>query len=174
MDLTALEAAFDDPSEMPKVARCKQCGTRYVNHVGLTCSKCKGPLEEISVADLPLVLLIEDSPLDQLKFRKCISNMGCQVRVEENGLLALKWLETSDTVPDLIVLDVMMPVRGGMETLEDIRSHPALVSVPVVFLSGKGELSIVRAALRRGPTDYILKDSGIHEVTERLARALKR
>jgi CheY-like chemotaxis protein len=149
------------------VERCNQCGTHYVGHQGDVC-QCGGRIDRIPAELLKQALLVEDSLIDQLKFRRLLRKVGFRVRCEENGKEALLWLK--EHVPDLIVLDVMMPVLGGIETLEAIRGDLRLLEVPVVMLTNKDDTRIIRAVLRRGPTDYLLKASDPGTLEQRLRR----
>ena len=168
-DLFDLDADGEEPDagEALMVEGCNQCGTHYVGHLGDVC-QCGGRIDRIPAELIKQALLVEDSPIDQLKFKQLLRKVGFRVRCEENGKKALLWLE--EHVPDLIVLDVMMPVQGGIETLEAIRGDLRLLEVPVVMLTNKDDTRIFRAALRRGPADYLLKASDPGTLEQRLRR----
>ena len=102
--------------------------------------------------DIVNILLVEDSPTDidltreGLEMGKLTNNL----KVIENGVDALAYLrregEYSDAVrPDLVLLDLNLPGKDGREVLEDIKSDPDLMSIPVVILtSSKAEEDIAR------------------------------
>jgi len=78
------------------------------------------------------------------------------------------------TIPDLILLDVRMPRMTGYEACEQIKANPSTQSIPVVFLSAKGQESEIRTGLEAGADEYILKpfspDQLIGQVKTILAR----
>jgi DNA-binding response OmpR family regulator len=78
------------------------------------------------------------------------------------------------TTPDLILLDVRMPRMTGYEACEQIKANPATQSIPVVFLSAKGQESEIKTGMEAGAEEYILKpfspDQLIGQVKTILAR----
>ncbi|MGD0337205.1 MAG: sigma-54 dependent transcriptional regulator [Bacteroidota bacterium] len=100
-----------------------------------------------------LIYIVEDEPsiatiLEFTATRK----WGCQARVFPNGELCLQHL---DPVPDLILLDVMMPGIGGVETLKEIkRRHP---DIPVIILSAQGRIEVALETIKIGAVDYFTK-----------------
>jgi len=78
------------------------------------------------------------------------------------------------TIPDLILLDVRMPRMTGYEACEQIKANPSTQSIPVVFLSAKGQESEIRTGLEAGADEDILKpfspDQLIGQVKTILAR----
>lgn len=148
-----------------RVERCNRCGRRYVGHVGEAC-RCGGRIEKAPSESLKQALLVEDSPVDQMKFRQLLSSAGYRVRCEDNGQRAVDWL--AERVPDLIVLDMLMPVMGGIETLMAIRSDPRLHDVPVAMLTSKRDAQAVNAAVQQGSTAYLLKDTDAGALERRL------
>ena len=72
-----------------------------------------------------------------------------------NGKLALKFLEKKIT--DLILLDYEMPGMKGPEVFRTLKRNPELSDIPVVFLTGVGELSKVQEVLEMKPQGYLLK-----------------
>ena len=70
--------------------------------------------------------------------------------------------------PDLILLDYEMPVTSGPQILEMIRSEVGTASIPVFFLTGKGDKESVTKVLAFKPEGYILKSAGRDELTEQI------
>jgi len=83
------------------------------------------------------VLLVEDDKDDQLFFSDAISEIEDVVlqNVASNGIEALRMLETSTALPDLIFMDINMPMMNGIECLIQIIRNPHLKNIPVVILS---------------------------------------
>ncbi|WP_330959020.1 response regulator [Photobacterium sp. 53610] len=99
------------------------------------------------------VLIVEDDPV----FRRMISGFlhaqGCEVREAEDGLQGLRALR--DSIPDVLLCDLAMPVLTGMEFVEEVSLHYPMV--PVIVISGTGEMADVAAALRHGVKDFLVK-----------------
>ena len=83
------------------------------------------------------ILLVDDESdiLDFLSYN--LENAGYEVRVAQNGLEGVKVAQ--EFLPDLIILDMMMPEMDGIETCERIREIEALKSVLIAFLTARGE-----------------------------------
>ncbi len=75
-------------------------------------------------------------------------------------------------MPDLILMDVRMPRMTGYEACEKIKADPQMNSIPVVFLSAKGQESEIRTGLEAGAAEYLLKPFAPSELTERVAELL--
>jgi diguanylate cyclase (GGDEF)-like protein len=76
--------------------------------------------------------------------------------------------------PDLILLDVMMPVIDGFRTAERLRADPATALTPIIFLSAKGETADKVRAFRSGAEDYVVKPFDAVELVARVGKALAR
>ena len=74
--------------------------------------------------------------------------------------------------PDLIIMDIRMPEKSGIEGLEEIRKIDT--ALPVIMLTGFGDLSTAQQALRHGASDYLTKPFDVIEMTEAVRRNLKR
>src|SRR5687767_6156612 len=83
------------------------------------------------------ILLVEDSRMDQLLFIYALKEIENAILhdIANNGKEALDKLENADILPDLIFMDVQMPVMDGIECLEEIIKNPQLNNIPVVILS---------------------------------------
>ncbi len=76
--------------------------------------------------------------------------------------------------PDLIILDIMMPVLDGLEVLRRLKANPTLHAIPVIILSAKGRDQDVLNGLRAGAVDYIVKPFSLKELTARVELALRK
>jgi CheY-like chemotaxis protein len=99
------------------------------------------------------ILVIEDDDLTRGALRLILEAQGYEVATAENGRDALD--ELRERRPDLILLDLMMPVMSGWEFRARIALDPRLASIPVVVCSGAGELA--RQGLPPGTADYLHK-----------------
>ncbi len=89
-----------------------------------------------------------------------------KVSVVTSGLQAIKWLGKNKA--DLILLDHEMPVTSGPQVLEMLRSDPETASIPVMFLTGKGDKESVMKVVALKPEGYFLKTIGREELVEKL------
>ncbi|MEY2687814.1 MAG: hypothetical protein RL375_2012 [Pseudomonadota bacterium] len=105
---------------------------------------------------LQRVMCIEDDPDIRMILEFSLRQVGgYEVHGCADGPTALA--EVGAFAPDLILLDVMMPGMSGPETLAALRTLPAMIGVPVVFLTAKAMLDEVEALLDHGATGVIVK-----------------
>ncbi len=91
-----------------------------------------------------------------------------RVSLANSGMEAITWLATNR--PDLILLDYEMPITDGPQVLGMIRSKAATASIPVMFLTGKGDKESVMKVLALKPVGYLLKTVGKDELKETVAK----
>ncbi len=118
------------------------------------------------------ILLAEDEQHigDMVAFK--LTNGGHQVLRAHNGEEALS--RASAECPDLIILDVMMPVLDGFEVLRRLKGDPALRAIPVIMLTARGQERDVVTGLGGGAADYIVKPFSLKELSARIEAALRR
>jgi two-component system, OmpR family, phosphate regulon response regulator PhoB len=118
------------------------------------------------------ILVAEDEKqiADMISFK--LSNAGHQVVRAPDGEQAMTFAKRD--LPDLILLDVMMPGLGGLEVLRRLKNDPALRAVPVIIVSAKGHERDVLSGLRGGATDYIVKPFSLKELSARVELALRK
>src|SRR3972149_717490 len=115
------------------------------------------------------ILLVDDEPRLIRLMRLNLEHAGYQVFEAGDGQRALDQLR--DTLPDLILLDVMMPQLDGFETLKLIRE---ISTVPVIMLTAKGEEEDRVRGLELGADDYIAKPFSPREMVSRVKAVLRR
>jgi CheY-like chemotaxis protein len=115
------------------------------------------------------VILVADDDVDD---QKLISDSfvdihsGCVTEVVFNGQQAIERLANPDLPkPCLLILDLNMPVMGGMETLQHIRANRDLDSLPVVVLTTDNSKESKKKTLTLGANDYIVKPNDYHTLT---------
>ena len=102
------------------------------------------------------VLLVDDDPDIRMVATLCLSRVGkWTVFAAGSGSEALELL--AGTTPDVILLDVMMPLMDGPTLLTKIRATPALAGIPVIFLSAKVQAREVKRYLELGAAGVIVK-----------------
>ena len=101
------------------------------------------------------VLLIEDEPNIAEAIRFVLARDGWQVSVLADGALAVA--EVSRLRPDLVILDLMLPGKSGLEIVAQLRAAPGTQSLPVMMLTAKGLARDRDAALAAGVSGFITK-----------------
>jgi len=109
----------------------------------------------MSAANCPLVLVVDDSPAN-LSVLTELLRPNYQVLAAITGESALSVASTVP-VPDLILLDVMMPEMDGYEVLQRLRANPATRHIPVIFLTALTDAADMERGLKLGAADYITK-----------------
>ena len=105
--------------------------------------------------DPPLILVVDDVPdnVDILQMR--LESQGYEVVTAADGLEALDKIRT--LLPDLVLLDVMMPKLDGIETVKRLKADPALPFIPVILVTAKADASDIIGGLESGGDDYLTK-----------------
>ena len=101
------------------------------------------------------ILVVDDTP-DNLALMGNLLKSDYKVKVANSGERALK-IAASDNLPDLILLDVMMPGMDGYEVCQLLKSNPVTRHIPVIFLTGKTAVEDERRGLELGAVDYLAK-----------------
>ncbi len=119
---------------------------------------------------MPRVLIIEDEPSLVKFLSQNLALRGWDVVVATDGAEGLR--QARDTHPDLIMLDLMLPVKSGWEVLETLRLERDLRSTPVIVVTAAAREEDERRARRLGATDYLLKPFGVPEMLRRINAVL--
>jgi two-component system alkaline phosphatase synthesis response regulator PhoP len=118
-------------------------------------------------------ILLVDDEVDILEFISYnLEKEGYKVYTSQNGAEAIKVAEK--TLPDLIILDVMMPEMDGIAACEEIRRIPALQHTMIAFLTARGEDYSQIAGFEAGADDYITKPIRPKVLVSRVKALLKR
>ena len=108
------------------------------------------------------VLLIEDEPNIIEAIRFLLTREGWQVETHSNGADAVETVLRF--LPDLLILDLMLPGRSGLEILQDLRDHGATRSLPVLMLTARGHSRDREMAERAGVSRFMTKPFSNQEV----------
>lgn len=117
----------------------------------------------------PSVLVVDDEPKILDIVRLTLEREGFDVFEAEDGYQALE--KAREVIPDIVLLDVMMPDVDGFEVLKEIRS---VSNVPVIILTVKGTEADKVRGLELGADDYITKPFGHRELVSRIKAVLRR
>lgn len=116
------------------------------------------------------ILIADDEPNIVLSLEFLLQEAGYQVRVARDGHEALLALEQQ--VPELILLDVMLPRVSGFDVCQRIRDNPAWSGMRVVMLSAKGREAEISKGLALGADAYVTKPFAIKDLMAEVARQL--
>jgi HD-like signal output (HDOD) protein/CheY-like chemotaxis protein len=114
------------------------------------------------------ILVAEDSAATRIAISNMLKRMGYDVVIAFNGQEAVALAEREK--PDLILLDVLMPVMDGIEALRVIRSNSDLRTTPIVMLTSVTDVRMVTEAIESGANDYIAKPFQVSLLLERVER----
>ncbi len=117
------------------------------------------------------VLIIEDDLSIYKVYSAELKLRGYEVEHEANGMKAMNVIE--EFQPDLILLDIILPERNGLEVLEDITSREDLKDIKVLMVTNYGNDANVKKALELGAEDYVLKYNVVpSELSEKVSQIL--
>jgi len=112
------------------------------------------------------ILLVDDNPTNLQVLFQTLEGVGCKLLVAKNGEIALSI--AGKALPDLILLDIMMPGIDGYEVCRQLKANRATSSIPVIFLSALGDTEDKVKGLQLGAVDYVTKPFQPDEVIARV------
>lgn len=119
-----------------------------------------------------IILVVDDNPANLQVLSSFLDQSSFEVWAARSGEKALQRLENDD-LPDLILLDVMMPGIDGFETCKQLKSNPRVQDIPVIFMTALSETADKVKGLQLGAVDYITKPFQYEEVLVRIENHLK-
>lgn len=131
-----------------------------------------------AMAHKGIVMIIDDTPENLALLSDTLSEAGCRVLVATGGQEALEQIQY--LLPDIILLDVMMPGLNGYQTCQQLKANPVTAPVPVLFMTAMGDLDDLLKGFDEGAVDYLVKPVRPTEVLARVevqlqqARQVKR
>ena len=117
------------------------------------------------------ILIVDDTPVNLQLMSSVLKQKGYKLYMTNSGENALKFLE--ETLPDLILLDVMMPGLSGFEVCRIIKQQEKFKNIPVIFLTAKNEVEDIIEGFEAGAVDYIIKPFYAKEVFVRISTHLQ-
>jgi DNA-binding response OmpR family regulator len=115
------------------------------------------------------VLLVDDDEKLRKLVTEYLEGYGFQVRALPDGLSVLSTIRNES--PDIVILDIMLPGKDGLEVLKEIRSE---LSVPVIMLTAKGDDADRIVGLELGADDYLPKPFNPRELLARIKAVIRR
>ena len=117
------------------------------------------------------ILVVEDEELVRRAISLILTAEGYEVIEAVHGLMG--YSKAVELKPELILMDLNMPVMDGLEALGKLKANPETRDIPVVILTSRIDAASERQCSLAGATDYIKKPWGQQELEERVALALK-
>lgn len=118
------------------------------------------------------ILVIEDDTLVARTIERCLRGSEYHVQVVNTGVAGLK--AARKKIPDLVLLDVMMPGMDGYTVCKEMREDALLKDVPVIFLTAKNKVEDKIVGLSVGADDYLGKPFNVDELLLRVKAILRR
>jgi len=129
-------------------------------------------MDELTNAENPPVILVaDDEPVNRSLIQRRLERAGYSVVTAQDGREAVD--KTRATLPDLVLLDVMMPRMDGLEACRIIKQDEATRDIPVIFLSARDETDVKVNGLLLGANDYVSKPFKAEELLARVDVALR-
>ena len=121
---------------------------------------------------MPRILVIEDEPGLQQVLDYNLRREGHEVLLAPSGAEGLRI--ASEALPDLVLLDWMLPDRSGTEVCRQLKGAPATTRIPVIFVTARGDEVDRIVGFEVGAADYIVKPFSIRELVLRVQAVLRR
>jgi DNA-binding response OmpR family regulator len=117
------------------------------------------------------VLVVDDHPPTLQLVKTALGGLGMEVRTAGNGAECL--LAVDEEKPDVIILDVMMPVMDGFQTLQILQQSKETEKIPVIMLTARSSDRDVAHGWRSGVTSYLTKPFSIDQLVTLVQRILE-
>jgi diguanylate cyclase (GGDEF)-like protein/PAS domain S-box-containing protein len=112
------------------------------------------------------ILVVDDAPENRRLLSRILTNDGYKVQTANDGAEAIR--SAQELLPDLILLDINMPVMDGIDACAQLKLDERTRDIPVIFISALDDIDNKVRAFRAGGVDYILKPFNVDEIQARL------
>lgn len=119
----------------------------------------------------PLILIVDDLPENRQVLAGYLHGMGFDIMAATDGDQALAMVEEGK--PDLVLLDIIMPVMDGFEVCRRLKENPETATIPVIFITAKTDTEDVVFGLGLGAVDYVTKPFNLAELSARVRAHLE-
>jgi signal transduction histidine kinase/class 3 adenylate cyclase len=153
------EAAYDDTAMV----------ARSMADVELEETQAEQSVDTVQ-EDRPLVLVVEDN-VDMRRFVKDILSSRFQVETAKDGEQGLALAR--EVLPDLVLSDVMMPLKDGYELCRDLKTNEKTRRIPVILVTARAEMKMKLEGLEQGADDYLIKPFNSQELLTRVENLIR-
>lgn len=116
-----------------------------------------------------VVLIVDDEDSNIYALQSYLDTLDVKIRVAKNGEQAISLLQQEETV-DIILLDMMMPVMDGYETLQALKENDSLKQIPVIAVTAKAMKGDREKCLEAGAWDYVSKPLDMKLLIEKITQ----
>lgn len=117
---------------------------------------------------MPTALIVEDDHEISNVLRSMLDLMGWEAKIASNARVAIELL--TKMVPDLLMVDLYMPIASGIEVCQAVRRDPRTRQVPILMISADGMSQSMDAARMAGVTEYLVKPISFEELQAAVGR----
>jgi len=117
------------------------------------------------------VLIVEDDPTISQPVEALLGLSGYETHLAADGRDAV--YKARDVKPDIILLDVVLPVLNGFDVCKLLREDPATKAIPVIMLTSLSQVGDAEKAFDMGATDYLAKPFDVDRLLEKIKKQLK-
>ncbi len=125
----------------------------------------------LPTSDAPLILLAEDHLSNVMTIQSYLEAKGYRLIVAENGQEAIALAKAEK--PDLILMDIQMPVLDGLSAIRQLRQDPDFQTIPIIALTALAMAGDQEKCLQAGADDYLSKPVRLRELVECIQKLLK-
>jgi DNA-binding response OmpR family regulator len=118
------------------------------------------------------VFLVDDNPVGLRLRSQALQKAGYETATAQNGAEALERIPSER--PDIVVMDVMMPVMDGLEATRQLRANPDTAQIPIILLTARVQIEDKLAGFDSGADDYVIKPVLPAELLARINAVLRR
>jgi two-component system cell cycle response regulator len=120
------------------------------------------------------IMIVDDNAQNVELMQAYLEEIGCKTVVAYDGLEAMNWIENPEqALPDLILLDVMMPRMSGFEVCSKIKEDPNTRAIPVMMVTALNELGDIERGVESGTDDFVTKPVNKLELLTRVKSLLR-
>lgn len=120
------------------------------------------------------ILVVDDNAQNVELIQAYLEELGCKTFVAYDGLEAMQWIENVDNpMPDLILLDVMMPRMSGFEVCSKLKEDPNTRAIPIMMVTALNELGDIERGVESGTDDFVTKPVNKLELLTRVKSLLR-
>lgn len=118
----------------------------------------------------PLILIVDDEPDVVTLWQRALLMEGFEVACAYDGISAIDIAETEQ--PDLVLLDIMMPMMSGYDVCRQLKSNPQTQAIPIVCVTSAQSAEVRQNAIQSGAKAVLIKPFTTKELTVQIARHL--
>ncbi len=117
------------------------------------------------------IIIVDDSSTNNLLCKILFDERGYKTTIIDNGKLAITTIRNA--IPDMVLLDLMMPETDGLAVLRDLKSAAGTKNIPIIIVSAADTQAYINEVMKLGPLDYVKKPIGLNDLLGKVEDHLK-